>query len=86
MSSDELTFTVTPPTGAFESFSIAMLSDTPGEAEVGKSVRMVPTFTPLNAAERTLTWSVENGTGTATIDANGVLTPLTTGTVTVYAA
>ena len=81
----ELTVTVTQPTGAFESFSITTFNDYPGEAEVGKDVRMMPTFTPLNAAERTLTWSVENGTGTATIDANGVLTPLTTGTVTVYA-
>lgn len=82
----ELTVTVTQPTGAFESFSITTFNDYPGEAEVGKDVRMMPTFTPLNAAERTLTWSVENGTGTATIDENGVLTPLTTGTVTVYAA
>lgn len=82
----ELTVTVTQPTGSFESFSITTFNDYPGEAEVGKDVRMMPTFTPLNAAERTLTWSVENGTGTATIDENGVLTPLTTGTITVYAA
>ena len=81
----ELTVAVTQPTGTFERFSITTFNDYPGEAEVGKDVRMMPTFTPLNAAERTLTWSVENGTGTATIDANGVLTPLTTGTVTVYA-
>ena len=46
---------------------------------------MIPVFTPANAADRNVTWSLENGTGTATIDENGLLTPLTAGTVTVYA-
>ena len=46
---------------------------------------MIPVFTPANAAERSVSWSLENGTGTATIDNNGLLTPLTTGTVMVYA-
>lgn len=83
--SDEITVTILQPTAALTSLTVTTLNDYPGDAEVGKPVQMVPVFTPANAAERTVTWSVENGTGTATIDENGLLTPLTVGTVTVYA-
>lgn len=40
---------------------------------------------PENATYKTLTWSVENGTGKASVDANGLVTALTDGTVTVIA-
>jgi hypothetical protein len=42
--------------------------------------------TPADAADKTVTWSVTNGTGAATIDAAGSLTPVSAGTVTVKAA
>ena len=83
--SDEITITVLPPTGTLTSLTVTTLNDYPGDAELGKPVQMIPVFTPANAADRSVTWSVENGTGTATIDENGLLTPLTVGTVTVYA-
>ena len=83
--SDEITLTVLPPTGILTSLTVTTLNDYPGDAELGKPVQMIPVFTPTNAADRSVTWSVENGTGTATIDENGLLTPLTVGTVTVYA-
>ena len=83
--SDEITLTVLPPTGNLTSLTVTTLNDYPGDAELGKPVQMIPVFTPANAADRSVTWSVENGTGTATIDENGLLTPLTVGTVTVYA-
>ena len=83
--SDEITVTVLPPTGTLTSLTVTTLNDYPGDAELGKLVQMIPVFTPANAADRSVTWSVENGTGTATIDENGLLTPLTVGTVTVYA-
>ena len=83
--SDEITLTVLPPTGTPTSLTVTTLNDYPGDAELGKPVQMIPVFTPTNAADRSVTWSVENGTGTATIDENGLLTPLTVGTVTVYA-
>ena len=83
--SDEITVTVLPPTGTLTSLTVTTLNDYPGDAELGKPVQMIPVFTPANAADRSVTWSVENGTGTATIDENGLLTPLTVGTVTVYA-
>ena len=82
---DEITVTVLPPTGTLTSLTVTTLNDYPGDAELGKPVQMIPVFTPANAADRSVTWSVENGTGTATIDENGLLTPLTVGTVTVYA-
>lgn len=41
--------------------------------------------TPDNATNKSVTWSVDNGTGAATIDTNGVLTPTSLGTVTVKA-
>ena len=80
----ELALTILPPTGALNSLTATTLNDYPGEAELGKPVQMIPVFTPANAADRTVTWSVENGTGQATIDENGVLTPTKTGDVTVY--
>jgi len=83
--SDEITVTVLPPTGTLTSLTVTTLNDYPGDAELGKPVQMIPVFTPANAADRSVTWSVENGTGTATTDENGLLTPLTVGTVTVYA-
>ena len=82
---DEITVTILPPTGTATSLTVTTLNDYPGDAELGKPVQMIPVFTPANAADRNVTWSLENGTGTATIDENGLLTPLTVGTVTVYA-
>ncbi len=82
---DEITVTILQPTGTATSLTVTTLNDYPGDAELGKPVQMIPVFTPANASERSVTWSLENGTGTATIDENGLLTPLTAGTVTVYA-
>ena len=82
---DEITVTILPPTGTPTSLTVTTLNDYPGDAELGKPVQMIPVFTPGNAADRNVTWSLENGTGTATVDENGLLTPLTAGTVTVYA-
>ena len=43
------------------------------------------TVLPANADDATYTWSVTNGTGSATINTNGLLTALTDGIVTVTA-
>ena len=40
---------------------------------------------PVDATDETVTWSVEAGTGTATIDVDGLLRALTDGDVTVKA-
>ena len=84
--SSELTLSITEPTGELTNLTVTTLNDYPGEAELGKPVQMVPVFTPANAADRKVTWSVQNGTGSATIDENGLLTPISFGTVAVYAA
>ncbi|MFA9424577.1 MAG: S-layer homology domain-containing protein, partial [Sedimentibacter sp.] len=52
----------------------------------GGTVQMSATITPINATNKTVTWSVANGTGTATIDAvTGLFTATGVGTVTVKA-
>ncbi|RFU94884.1 hypothetical protein DYP60_06540 [Sphaerochaeta halotolerans] len=43
-------------------------------------------LTPSKATDDSLTWSVENGTGSATIDQSGLITPIEVGSVTVKVA
>ncbi|MGN1061420.1 MAG: InlB B-repeat-containing protein, partial [Candidatus Coproplasma sp.] len=53
---------------------------------VGKTITLTATVTPDNATNKTVTWAVTDGTGSATIDENtGVLTGVSVGTVTVTA-
>jgi len=51
----------------------------------GGTLQISATVLPANADDGTYTWSVTNGTGSATIDANGLLTASADGTVTVTA-
>lgn len=51
----------------------------------GSTLQMIGTVTPLNATDPTFTWSVVNGSGTATITSGGLLTGTGLGTVTVVA-
>ena len=51
----------------------------------GSTLQMLATILPANATDQTVTWSVTNGTGTATINGTGMLSGLTEGTVTVTA-
>lgn len=52
---------------------------------VGGTLQMSAAVLPSNATDNTYTWSVSNGTGSATIDVNGMLTAQTDGTVDVVA-
>ncbi len=52
---------------------------------MGGTLQMSAAVAPSNASVATYTWSVQNGTGTATISGKGLLTALTNGTVTVKA-
>lgn len=83
--SSEISVTILPPTGSLTGISVVVSGDHPAEAELGVPAKMQPVFTPSNAADRTVTWSVVDGSGSAGIDQNGILTPLKVGTVTVYA-
>ena len=49
------------------------------------TLQMYAHVLPANADDLTVTWSVINGTGTASISATGLLTAITNGTVTVKA-
>ena len=51
----------------------------------GGTLQMTAEVLPADTADTAVVWSVESGTGSATIDANGLLTALTNGTVTVKA-
>ncbi|WP_218918876.1 S-layer homology domain-containing protein [Paenibacillus borealis] len=53
--------------------------------QAGSAVQMAATVSPAEAAEREVVWSVDQGTGTATIDAHGILTGSSAGVVTVKA-
>jgi Leucine-rich repeat (LRR) protein len=51
----------------------------------GGTLQMEANVLPANADDGTYTWSVMDGSGSATIDANGLLTAITDGTVDVIA-
>jgi len=51
----------------------------------GGTLQMEATVFPSNASNATYTWSIANGTGTATISATGLVTAQTNGIVTVTA-
>ncbi len=53
--------------------------------ENGKTLQMTAAVLPTNAIDKTVIWSVINGTGTATITQTGLLTGTAVGTVTVKA-
>jgi len=51
----------------------------------GDTLQMLAAILPLNATDTSVTWSVVNGTGTATISVGGLLTATGAGLVTVIA-
>ena len=53
--------------------------------EKDKTLQMSAIVEPVEATDKTVAWSVENGTGEASIDESGLLTGVTEGTVTVKA-
>ena len=62
--------------------AVNILNTTTDKVIVGTKLQMVAKATPVYGD---YTWSVVNGTGSATIDVNGVLTGVAVGTVTVKA-
>ena len=76
---------ILPPTAEVEAITVRPDTDFPNEVEVGTTVQMIADIHPGNAANKEVVWELENGTGTAELDENGLLTALTTGTVTVFA-
>lgn len=67
-----------------ESISI-FTSTTADSVAIDETLQFVASVTPTDATEKTVTWSVTDGTGSATIDENGLLSPVSAGMVTVKA-
>ena len=56
-----------------------------GSVEAGDTLQMVANVSPTNATDTSVTWSVINGTGSATISVGGLLTAISAGDVLVVA-
>ncbi|WP_311135688.1 leucine-rich repeat protein [Acetobacterium tundrae] len=80
---------VTPPDpgGGYTTVPVTGVTITPASASlaIGDTLQLTATVAPSNATNQNVDWSVVAGTGTATIDANGLLTATAGGTVTVKA-
>lgn len=64
------------------SITVTCASDT---VMIGKTLQIGATVLPEESDNKDITWSVEAGTGEATIDSSGLLTGVSAGTVTVKA-
>ena len=73
-------YVITHPTAG--SLAINIPTTAGGKYAVGASYQLSAVFTPAYITETDVTWSVDDTT-LATIDANGVLTPIKNGTVTI---
>jgi uncharacterized protein YjdB len=54
--------------------------------EEHKTLQLTANITPGNASNKAITWSVQDGTGSATINATGLVTGVSAGTVTARAS
>ncbi|GEM_PF-2457388 len=83
------TYTINFTIGAAPFVSVTNIAVTgAGGAEnvqVGNSLQMVADISPANSTDKSVTWSIESGSGAA-INASGLLTATAAGTVTVRAA
>jgi len=61
------------------------LNSITSELSLGSSLQMNASVLPVSATNSAVSWSVENGTGTATISEGGLLTATSVGSVTVRA-
>lgn len=71
---------ITHPTAG--SIAVTLPTTAGGKYAVGANYQLSAVFTPAYITETDVTWSVDDTT-IATIDANGVLTPIKNGTVTI---
>lgn len=82
---DESQIRILKATATVESIDIRCGGEFEAEVELDEKVQMIATVSPGNAANKAVTWEVENGSGSATITDSGVLTGTGCGTVTVFA-
>ena len=70
------------PTVKVSSVTISSSADS---VTMGNTLSLSANVLPEDATDKTVTWTVTDGTGSATISSGGVLTPVSPGTVTVTA-
>ncbi len=87
-----VTITVTTASGKTATYTVTVTPEVKAESvkitggttvQEGKPLTLKATVSPNNTTNKNVTWSVKNGTGSATIDKNGKLTAKKAGTVTV---
>lgn len=82
----QLTFLLTQSYNVCWVVSIAITSALDATTVIdGNTLQFTATVSPTNATDTSVTWAVIPGTGTATIDSNGLLTATSPGTITVTA-
>ncbi len=82
----QLTFLLTQSYNVCWVVSIAITSALDATTVIdGNTLQFTATVSPTNATDTSVTWAVIPGTGTATIDGNGLLTATSPGTITVTA-
>lgn len=79
---DSVLITITNQVVAVTGITVATQGGVPAQIGIDHgTLQMVATITPANASNQNVTWSIVNGTGTATISAGGLVTAQTNGTV-----
>lgn len=82
--SNQYTITVVPSTVPVTSITVTGEGGV-SQVRTGRTLQMITTVKPSNATDKTVIWKVIDGTGSAYISAQGLLTAYSTGTVTVKA-
>jgi hypothetical protein len=70
---------------AVKEIKIAIAGKSKSITQDNGSIQMIATVSPSDATDSTVTWSILNGTGQATINSAGIVTAIEKGTVTVRA-
>ena len=82
----EIEITITNQIIKVKEVRISKRNNKYSNAEEGiNSIQLEATIIPADATDQTVTWSIFNGTGEATIDESGLVTPVLNGTVTARA-
>jgi hypothetical protein len=82
---DSLLITISQPVIRVSSISLTPEGDTATIDRDNGTLQIHALILPVNATDTTLTWTVRNGTGKASISATGLLNAIANGTVTVVA-
>jgi uncharacterized protein YjdB len=83
--SDQMVITISGQVIPVSSISVTGAGGASTITQDKGTLALTATVTPANATNKTVTWSIANGTGQATINSSGVVTAVSNGTVTARA-